>query len=289
MNKPANRPSRPLSELLRAPAGTVDVRTLESDAAPGYPGQGKQDAEQRTAALEPELSDLQELLFANGRTHPETAPRILLVLQGLDTSGKGGIIRKAIGLVDPQGVQLTSFKAPSEEERAHHYLWRIERALPRPGMIGIFDRSHYEEVLVVRVEELVPRDVWEQRYDEINAFESGLAEQGYTLIKCFLHISADEQKERLAARLDDPTKHWKYNPGDLDVRGKWDAYMDAYSAALTHCNHDHAPWYVVPADKKWYRNWAVAELLREKLDGLGLEWPKAQFDVAAEKRRVAAS
>ena len=280
-------PSAALSTLLRYRSGTP-IAELDAKATPGYPGKGKADAPELTAALAPQLSDLQELLFAAGRSDAD-ARRVLVVLQGLDTSGKGGVIRHAIGLVDPQGVDITSFKAPTAEERAHHYLWRIERALPKPGMIGIFDRSHYEDVLVVRVDNLVEPDVWEQRYDEINAWEAGLVEQGYTLIKCWLNVSHDEQKIRLLERLANPDKHWKYSPGDVTVRGKWDAYMDAYEAVLQRCSTDTAPWHVVPADRKWYRNWAVAELLREKLAGLGLMWPVADFDVAAERRRVEAS
>lgn len=274
-----------LSDLLRV-HGEVDAATLETDAAPGYPGEGKEDALEHRLALEPILSDLQERLYAQGRSNPESAPRILVVIQGLDTSGKGGVMRHAIGLVDPQGVQLKAFKAPTAEERAHHYLWRIEKALPEPGMIGIFDRSHYEDVLVVRVENLVPQEVWEQRYDEINAWEQGLVDQGYVLIKCLLHISADEQKGRLLERVENPEKYWKYNPGDLDTRARWADYMEAYSAMLTRCSTEAAPWYVIPADKKWYKDWAVAELLREKLAELDLQWPEAEFDVAAELDRV---
>ncbi|MFV0452450.1 MAG: PPK2 family polyphosphate kinase [Propioniciclava sp.] len=277
----------PLSELLRVPAGPVRIAELDARATPGFPGGGKKDAARARAAVEADLSECQELLFANGRSDPDHAPRVLLVLQGMDTAGKGGVIRHAIGLVDPQGVHIRSFKAPTAEERAHHYLWRIERALPMPGMIGIFDRSHYEDVLVVRVEELAPGDELERRYDQINAFEAFLTEQGYTIIKCFLHVSADEQKERLAARLERSEKYWKYNPGDLRARSKWDAYTEAYETALERCNTEIAPWYAIPSDRKWYRNWAVAELLREKLAGLQLAWPPADFDVAEQQRLVA--
>lgn len=279
----------PISELLRVPAGPVRMDQFDPGATPGYPGEGKQDANALTAALAPELSDLQERLYANGRTATDRAPRVLVVLQGMDTSGKGGVIRHAIGLVDPQGVDLTSFKTPSAEERSHHYLWRIRKALPRPGQIGIFDRSHYEDVLVVRVLGLVEQELWQLRYDEINDFEAELVDSGITLVKCMLNVSFEEQKQRLAERLEDPSKHWKYNPGDLDARALWPAYQEAYAAALARCNTAAAPWYVIPSDKKWYRNWAVAELLRETLAGLALDWPKADFDVAAEKRRVAAS
>ncbi len=284
-----DRPAVPLSSLLRVPQGPVSLADFDTRATPGYPGVGKDDAAAQIAALEPELSDLQERLYAHGRTDPEDARSVLVVLQGMDTSGKGGVIRKAIGLVDPQGVQLTSFKAPTKEELSHHYLWRIRRALPTGGMIGIFDRSHYEDVLVVRVESLVPEATWSKRYDELNAFEEKVAASGTRIIKCMLHVSFEEQLARLKARLDDPTKHWKYNPGDLDARAQWPAYMEAYEAALERCNTDVAPWHVIPADRKWYRNWAVAELLREALDDFDIEWPKADFDVEAEKRRLASA
>ena len=289
MSEKLKAKGRPLSELLRVPAGPVSLADHDPGATPGYPGEGKADADELTAAIGPELSDLQERLFAAGRSAPEAARRVLVVLQGMDTSGKGGVIRHAIGLVDPQGVDLTSFKAPSEEERKHHYLWRIRNALPGPGKLGIFDRSHYEDVLVVRVLNLVPADVWGARYDEINAFEAELATGGTTIIKCMLNISSDEQKQRLTERLEDPSKHWKYNPGDVDARKLWPAYMEAYEAALERCNTEVAPWHVIPSDKKWYRNWAVAELLRQTLAGLDLGWPAADFDVAEELRRVAAT
>jgi len=280
---------RPLSDLLRVPAGPVSMADLDAEASPGYPGKGKEDAPELTAAIGPELSDLQEMLYADGRSTPDAASRVLVVLQGMDTSGKGGVIRHAIGLVDPQGVDLTSFKAPTAEERAQHYLWRIRKALPGPGKIGIFDRSHYEDVLVVRVDGLVPESEWSKRYAEINDFEAELVAGGTKLIKCMLNVSFDEQKARLAERLEDPTKHWKYNPGDVDSRQKWPAYMEAYEAALELCNTDDAPWHVIPSNKKWYRNWAVAELLRETLAGMDLSWPEATFDVELEKQRVAQS
>lgn len=280
---------KPLTELLRAPQGDIDVTTIPTDNAPGYPGEGKKDAEQLREGLVDELSELQERLFANGRANPDTAPRVLLILQGMDGSGKGGVIRHAIGLVDPQGVAIKSFKAPNDEEKQHDFLWRIEKALPGPGMIGIFDRSQYEDVLVVRVDELVPEDVWQGRYDEINAFEKKLADAGVVILKCFLHEGKDEQKERLLARLESDEKYWKYSPGDLGPRAKWDEYMAAYSDLLERCNPDHAPWYIVPADKKWYRDWAVAQLLHEKLAEMNLQWPKAEFDVEAERAKVEAS
>ena len=283
-----DEPPESISELLRLPVGGADLAQLDPSSTPGFPGD-KDDASEITEALAPELGDLQERLFAAGRVKETTDRKILIVLQGMDTSGKGGTIRHAIGMVDPQGVKIKAFKAPTEEERAHHYLWRIERELPAPGMIGIFDRSHYEDVLVVRVHKLVDESVWSKRYDEINAWEKDLVEQGTVLIKCFLHISSAEQKERLMARLEDPTKHWKYNPGDVDERANWSDYMKAYQAVLERCNTQQAPWFVIPADRKWYRNWAVAQLLTEHLRALDLDWPAADYDVEQEKARVAAS
>jgi PPK2 family polyphosphate:nucleotide phosphotransferase len=290
MAKKSSDDERPqlISELLKLPVGGVDLAQFDPASTPGFPGD-KDDASEITEALAPELGDLQERLFAAGRVKETTDRKILIVLQGMDTSGKGGTIRHAIGMVDPQGVKIKAFKAPTEEERAHHYLWRIERELPAAGLIGIFDRSHYEDVLVVRVHKLVDESVWSKRYDEINAWEKDLAEQGTVLIKCFLHISAAEQKERLLARLEDPTKHWKYNPGDVDERANWPTYVKAYQAVLERCNTEHAPWYVIPADRKWYRNWAVAQLLTEHLRALDLDWPAADYDVEQEKARVAAS
>jgi PPK2 family polyphosphate:nucleotide phosphotransferase len=280
---------RPLTELLRLPSGPVDLSAIPTDSTIGFPGEGKADLDKVGGALVPELEDLQERLFANGRATPETAPRVLLVLQGMDTSGKGGVIKHAIGMVDPQGVDITSFKAPTKTELAHPFLWRIERALPGAGMIGIFDRSHYEDVLIVRVHELVPESVWSARYDEINAWEEKLVASGTTIVKCFLHVSHDKQKERLLARLDDPTKYWKYNPGDVEERQRWPAYAAAYEDALERCSTQLAPWFVVPADRKWYRNWAVAQLLTEHLRALDLAWPAPDFDIPTEQARVGSS
>ncbi len=281
--------AQPLSELLRLPAGPVDLSKLDPRATTGYPGRGKEDAADLTRAISPQLGELQERLFAAGRVDGPEPPKVLVILQGMDTSGKGGVIRHAIGMVDPQGVQITAFKAPTKVELSHDFLWRIERELPQPGTIGIFDRSHYEDVLVVRVHELVEESVWSQRYEQINAWEASLAASGTVLVKCFLHISNEKQKERLQARLDDPTKYWKYNPGDLAERAKWPDYTSAYEAALERCSTQQAPWYVIPSDRKWYRNWAVAQLLTEHLRALDLTWPEPTFDVAVEKVKLAAS
>jgi PPK2 family polyphosphate:nucleotide phosphotransferase len=232
-----------------------------------------------------ELADLQERLWAERTVGSER--RILLVLQGMDTSGKGGILRHTVGLVDPQGVRITSFKAPTDEEKKQDFLVRIERAAPEAGFIGVFDRSHYEDVLIARVRELADDKELDRRYDAINEFETRLAEEGTTVIKAMLHISADEQKARLQARLDSPAKHWKYNPGDIDERAQWPAYREAYELALERTSTQFAPWYVVPADKKWYRNLAVGHLLLESLRTMDLAWPVADFDVEAEKERLA--
>ncbi|BAK35345.1 putative phosphotransferase [Microlunatus phosphovorus NM-1] len=287
VHPPEPPPKQTLSEVLRLPAGPVDLAALDSRATPGFPGLGKDHVPALMDQLGTSLADRQECLFANGRSG-DSARNVLVILQGMDTSGKGGIIRHAIGLVDPQGVKITSFKAPTAEERQHPFLWRITNALPGPGMIGIFDRSQYEDVLIARVNELATKQVWSRRYALINNWEQKLADAGTTIIKCYLHITPEDQLGRLQARLDDPTKHWKYNPGDLDVRAKWSDYQAAYADALERCNTDAAPWYVIPAGRKWYRNWAVAALLDEHLRALGLTWPKAGFDVAEEKQRLAA-
>ena len=257
---------------------------IDADATPGFTGD-RDDAEKILSARGEHLAELQELLFANGRTGDERA--VLLVLQGMDTAGKGGIVRHVIGAVDPQGVRHRSFGVPTEEERAHHYLWRIEQALPSGGQIGVFDRSHYEDVLVVRVHNLVPPEVWGARYDEINEFERKVVESGTTIVKVAMFVSLDEQKERLAERLDRPDKHWKYKPGDIDERALWPKYQEAYQTLLDKTSTAHAPWYVLPADKKWYARLAATELLISALEKLQLAWPPADFDVEAEKRRLA--
>jgi PPK2 family polyphosphate:nucleotide phosphotransferase len=269
--------------LLRLQSGRVDLSEIPTAATPGFDGK-KAEGKKALAKLGSELGGLQERLFAEGRTG--ATRNLLLVLQGMDTSGKGGTVRHTIGLFDPQGVRVTSFKAPTEEERAHDFLWRVRRAVPGPGYIGVFDRSHYEDVLIARVRELAPPDEIERRYGAINDFEQKLADGGTTIIKCLLHISPAKQKERLLARLEDPTKHWKYNPGDVDERELWPAYRKAYELALDRTNTEHAPWYVIPSDKKWYRNLAVGRLLLDTLRRLDPQWPSPDFDVAAERARL---
>jgi PPK2 family polyphosphate:nucleotide phosphotransferase len=274
--------SSSFSDVLRLPPGPVNLRSIETDAAPGYDGDKKSGKADLWATGE-ELFDLQQRLFA-GKDDGQRS--VLLVLQGMDTSGKGGTLKHTVGLVDPQGVKITSFKAPTKEELAHDFLWRIRKGVPGAGVIGVFDRSHYEDVLIARVRELASADEIERRYDAINEFEAELVDSGVTLVKCMLHISPDEQKARLLARLDDPTKHWKYNPGDLDERGRWGEYRSAYETTLERNNTEAAPWHVIPADKKWYRNLAVGSLLLETLRRLDPQWPKADFDVEVEKQRL---
>jgi PPK2 family polyphosphate:nucleotide phosphotransferase len=267
----------------RLPPGPVDLTAIETDTASGFDG-GKRDGKNALFAMGDELSDLQEQLFAEGVTGSRR--RVLLVLQGMDTSGKGGVLRHTVGLVDPQGVRITSFKAPTKEESRHPFLWRIRRALPEPGYIGVFDRSHYEDVLIARVKDLVTPRTVQSRYQQINEFEAELAQDGVTIIKCMLHISAGEQRARLLARLDNPKKHWKYNPADVDERWRWPAYREAYELALEHTNTEIAPWHVIPSDKKWYRNLAIGHLLLETLRGMALRWPAADFGVDEQKQRL---
>ncbi|EGD44283.1 PPK2 family polyphosphate kinase [Nocardioides sp. WG-D5] len=272
-----------LLDELRLPAGPVDLRKYDTNSAPGV-GADKETGKQVLAELGPTLIELQTKLFASRES--DTPKRVLLVLQGMDTSGKGGVLKHTVGLVDPVGVKITSFKAPTEEERAQDFLWRIEKAVPGPGYLGVFDRSHYEDVLIGRVRGLAAPEEIERRYAAINDFEQRLADDGTVILKCMLHISPKEQKKRLLARLEDPTKHWKYSPGDVDERQLWDSYQEAYEIALERTNTEYAPWYLVPSDKKWYRNLAIGELLLETLDRLDLDWPAPSFDIAEEKRRL---
>ncbi|MEG9248929.1 PPK2 family polyphosphate kinase [Arthrobacter sp. Soc17.1.1.1] len=262
------------------------LASVDPQSTPGFDG-GKAEGKAALAAGADALSSLQEKLFAESRAGSEIA--VLLVLQGMDTSGKGGIVRHVMGLVDPQGVQHHAFKAPTEEERTHDFLWRIRRQLPGAGLIGVFDRSHYEDVLIHRVRGLSPAADVEQRYGAIQRFEDEVAASGTRVLKVMLHIGKDEQKTRLAERLDRKDKHWKYNPGDVDERAYWDQYQEAYQVAVERTSTPDAPWYVVPANRKWYARLAVQHLLTATLEDMQLSWPRATFDVEAEKRRLAAS
>ncbi|TFD75692.1 polyphosphate kinase 2 family protein [Cryobacterium fucosi] len=260
---------------------------VDPGSTPGFEGVDKRNADEALAEGAGVLSTLQEKLFA-GSKFGDTR-RVLLVLQALDTAGKGGIVRHVVGSVDPQGIRLYAFKAPTEEERAHDFLWRVRRRLPDAGLIGVFDRSHYEDVLIARVRSLAPPAELEARYGQIREFEQQLADEGTTIVKVMLQIGSADQKARLMERLDRPDKHWKYNPGDVDERMRWDDYQEAYQLALERTSTPTAPWFVVPAEKKWYARLAVQRLLIGALEGLRLEWPPAAFDVAAEKARLAAT
>jgi PPK2 family polyphosphate:nucleotide phosphotransferase len=273
-----------LSDLLRLPEGSVNLADFDPKARPGFDG-GKDEGRSALAELGPIVSDLQERLYAEA--HAGGQRRVLLVLQGMDTSGKGGVIRHCVGLLDPQGVQLTSFKAPTRAERSHDFLWRVQTRVPAAGIVGIFDRSHYEDVLIARVHELYTKQEIRRRYAAINAFERDLVQADTTIIKCFLHISKEEQSERLLERLEDPTKRWKFNPRDTVERQDWDEYQRAYEVALTRCSTAQAPFFVVPSDRKWYRDWAITTLLIEHLSALDPQWPRGDFDVDEEKARLA--
>ncbi|MGK2879036.1 MAG: polyphosphate kinase 2 family protein [Solirubrobacterales bacterium] len=276
-------PAEAISNAVRIGAG-FELARCDAASTPGFTG-GKKAATDVLASGAQELSELQERLYANGRDG--SGPSVLLIVQGMDTSGKGGIMRHVVGQVDPQGVKLTAFKAPTDEELDHPFLWRINKALPRPGYIGVFDRSHYEDVLVVRVHNFVPRATWSRRYAQINKFEQRVTESGTSIIKVMLHISSEEQKARLAERLSRRDKYWKFNPNDVDERAHWPDYMEAYQAVLDKTNTYEAPWHVIPAGSKWFARLAVNQLLLEALRDLHLKWPKATFDVKAEQKRLA--
>ncbi|WP_431841017.1 polyphosphate kinase 2 family protein [Calidifontibacter indicus] len=272
-----------ITEKLRVTTG-FELASLDASSTPGFKGD-KAEAAEVLADTDAEIDDLQERLYANGKDGDGTS--VLLVVQGMDTSGKGGIMRHVVGSVDPQGVSLTAFKSPTAEEKKHPFLWRIRKGLPEPGMIAVFDRSHYEDVLIVRVHNLVPASTWQRRYGQINTFEQSVTDSGTKIIKIMLHIDADEQKARLAERLDRPDKWWKFNPGDLDERAYWDHYQEAYQALLDKTSTDSAPWYVVPANRKWYARLAVQQILLHHLRGLDQPWPEAEFDVEEQKARLA--
>ena len=284
-NDPEDLPSlwshEPHAHLMFRPGDRV--ADIDPDATPGFRGD-KSDAPTLQEERNVRFAELQEMLYANSRAGDHRS--VLLVLQGMDTAGKGGIVKHVVGGANPQGIDYKSFGKPTPEELSHHYLWRIRKALPAAGHIGVFDRSHYEDVLIVRVHNLVPREVWEPRYDEINAFERELVDGGMAIVKVAMFVSLDEQKRRLASRLERPDKYWKYNPGDIDERQKWPQYQQAYQAMLDRTSTEHAPWHIIPCDKKWYSRLAVTELLIETLKRLNMSWPPPDFDVEAEKKRL---
>lgn len=259
---------------------------VDPDAPPGFDG-GKAEGKAELLADAQLLSDKQERLFAASKGGAPDA--VLLVLQAMDTAGKGGIVRHVVGAVDPQGVALTAFKAPTEEELSHDFLWRIERRVPDPGFIGVFDRSHYEDVLIGQVRHLAEEAEIERRFDAILDFESRLVDRSIRVVKVMLQISPDEQKRRLAERLDRPDKHWKFNTGDIDERQLWPDYQAAYQDVLERTSTEAAPWFVVPANHKWYARVAVQRLLLNALTAIDPQWPTADFDVEEQKARLEAS
>ena len=259
------------TSLIRvAPNSKIKLRDIDTRASGDY--QNKEETFERLAKLQARFAELQEVLYA------ENKRGVLLIFQAMDTGGKDGAVKSLMLGVNPAGVHVTSFKAPTHEELDHDFLWRIHHSVPQRGVIGVWNRSHYEDVLIVRVHKLIEKATWQQRYDDINNFEKMLANNGVTILKFFLHISKDEQKERLQARLDDPEKTWKFNVGDLKERTLWDDYQKAYEDAINYCSTDAAPWMVVPADRKWARNIAVAEAVVEAMEKLKLKFPQADFD-----------
>ena len=259
-----------MKRYLVQPGQKLDLDSFDPDDTSLVPG-GKQEARERLEAIMARLAEGQELLYAGHER------KLLIVLQGMDTSGKDGTIRHTMRGFNPQGVRVVSFKKPSDEELDHDFLWRVHAKVPARGETVVFNRSHYEDVLIVRVHDLVPKAVWKARYDQIVAFERILRETGTTIIKFFLHISRDEQRKRLQARVDDPKKCWKFQPGDLEERKYWKDYIGAYEDALAKTSTDWAPWYVVPANQKWYRNYVVGSIVAETLDQLKLKYPKCNL------------
>jgi PPK2 family polyphosphate:nucleotide phosphotransferase len=278
-----NKQQASLGDRLLVPQGPVDLASYDTRAKPGFSGD-KKEGKAALYAMGDHLSDLQERLFAEGMTGGHRS--VLLVLQGMDTSGKGGIVRHSLGLVDPQGLHIKSFKAPTRAEKRHDFLWRIERELPKPGIIGVFDRSHYEDVLIAKVRELAPAEEIERRYGAINEFEKRVVNSGTILVKLMLHTSADRQKERLLARLDEPEKRWKFNPEDVDERQRWPDYQAAYEVALERTNTEHAPWLIVPSDRKWYRKLVAAQVLEETLEAMDPSWPGPDYDIDEQRKRL---
>lgn len=270
-----------MKRYLVKPGHKIDLEDFDPADAAEFKD-GKQAGLAAVTALTQELGSLQELLYA-GKEH-----RVLIVLQAMDTGGKDGTIKRVFEGVNPQGVRVPGFGVPTRTELDHDYLWRVHQQVPVKGEMVIFNRSHYEDVLIVRVHELVPTEVWKARYDQINAFEKMLAQEGTTILKFFLHISPEEQKKRLAARLKDPTKQWKYNPGDVKERQLWTKYMQAYEDVLNKTSTEDAPWYLIPSDRKWYRDWVVSTVLVDTLKGLNMQYPEPAFDVEVELKAIEA-
>lgn len=261
------------------------ISDVDPDSTPGFNGGNKQ-LDKQFDVPDDELKDLQRMLHANA-LHEGHPGSVLLILQGMDTSGKGGVIRKVFQVLSPQGIDTVAFGRPTEEELAHDFLWRIRPHVPEPGRITVFDRSHYEDVLVHRVQELSPADEIERRYGAIVDFENELAERGVSIVKVMLHISKEFQRENLQERIERRDKQWKYDPDDITQRARWDEYMEAFEIAMTRTSTDAAPWYCVPSDNKDYSRLVVKYLLLGALREMGLDWPEPHFDVAVERRRLA--
>ena len=258
-----------------APGSGADLASRDPRDTQGLDGD-----DAKEAAREQEKKNLDQMVELQERLYAESRQSVLFVLQAMDTAGKDSSIREVTKGLNPQGCRVTSFKAPSSEERAHDFLWRIHDHAPKQGMIAVFNRSHYEDVLIARVKQLAPPDLIEARYDHINAFEKLLADHGTRVVKVMLHVSKDYQLERLKKRLERPEKHWKFNPDDLTERARWDDYMGAYEVAIERCSTDHAPWYVVPAERRWFRDLVLTQLLRETLEAMDPQFPAPTFDPA---------
>ncbi len=263
-----------IDEYRVEPGSRLDLAKLDTRATKFWDPADRDGADARLLELNERLEALQELLWAHN------GERVLVVLQAMDAGGKDGTVKRVLEGVNPSGVRVAAFKKPTEEELARDYLWRIHEHVPSDGELVVFNRSHYEDVLVVRVMELVPEKRWSKRYEHIVNFEQMLADEGTTIIKIFLHISKDEQRERLQARLDEPDKHWKFDRGDLIPRAHWDDYQEAFEDAISATSTEDAPWYVVPGDRKWYRNLVVSEILIQTLEGLDMSYPEADPDIA---------
>jgi len=259
------------------PGARIQLDKIDADFKPK--GLDRDEAEERIRELTVELRDLQHLMYA------EDQRSLLIVLQGRDAAGKDGTIRHVFGPMNPQGTRVTSFKVPSKEELAHDFLWRCHQAAPKRGTVGIFNRSHYEDVLVVRVHDLVPKKIWSKRFEHINAFERLLTDKGTVVLKFYLHIDRDEQLERFKKRMDNPKKNWKISDADYSERPYWDAYTEAFEDALSECSTDIAPWFVVPANRKWARNLVIAEIVADTMKGLNMRFPEPEVDIEEIRRK----
>ncbi len=261
-----------LEKYLVKPGSKVDLRKIDPDDKSLYDEGGKEDSLEDFGELQEELRQLQKVLYAQNKH------RILVVIQAMDTGGKDGCVKNVFSGVDPQGIIVRPFKKPNEEELSRDFLWRIHERVPKNGQLVVFNRSHYEDIIAVKVKKIFPEKVWKQRFRHVIEFERMLAEEGTTIVKIYLHISKEEQKERLESRLENPDKHWKFNPDDLKDRALWDNFMETYEDLLPRTSTEHAPWYVVPANRKWYRNLVVARIMVDTLKKLDMKFPEIDWD-----------